>query len=178
MPFHECLMFHFFIKIGWAQSKHAKKGARAQALLKWMDAEHKNGNPFIKPNFQSYTLVMSACVRTSKYWLPELKRKNFAIVLKTFREQNNSEYKPGGVSYRIMMSACQHLLPHGGQQQHHVKAIFEHCCRFGNADPHVYHAFSKAADSETFKLVVGSDKEIPWEKLPDEWRNNCHEFKK
>ena len=149
------------------------KGIRAHKLLQWMIDQHdkESHNKFIRPNFKSYTLVMSAGVRTGKYLSPEKKRTNFDIVMQTFEDLAKCDYglKPGSISFRIMLTACKGLLPAGKEQQHHIGAIFEHCCRVGVVDELIYHTFCETADKETFELIVGLDKHS-WRDLPQEWR--------
>ena len=140
--------------------------------------EQKEHNVFIKPNFKSYTLVMLACVRTTRHLTTAEKRKCFEITMRTFEDlaKCDNGLKPGSISYRIMLTACSCLLPPGKEQQHHIGAIFDHCSRVGVVDKLIYSAFTETADKDTFALKVGRDKPT-WQDLPVEWRKNSKDFK-
>lgn len=143
-----------------------------------MISQHERNNRFIRPNFQTYTLVKSACVRTFKYLSPEEKRKNFDIVMRTFQDVARNVYglKPGSISFRIMLTACKSLLPPGREQQNNIRAIFEHCCRVGVVDRPIFYEFRATADRETFQLVTGLDENASLGELPVEWRKNSKQF--
>jgi hypothetical protein len=131
-------------------------------------------NDYIKPTFPSYNYVMSACVRSSKYLNAKDKRINFGIVLRTFEDLvKASNVNPGSVSYRIMLSACKELLPPGREQQHHVKAIFQHCCRVGGVDEYLYFVFLECSNKETSIEVIEKDHHVSWDELPEKWKRNC-----
>lgn len=158
---------------GWAQSKDDNKAFRAHSFLQWMIQEQERGqNKYLKPNFKAYTLVMSICSRPNKQLSLEKKRRIFEIITQTFEDlaRGDNGLNPGSISYRIMLTACKNLLPPGKERQHHIKAIFEHCCRVGVVDERIYEAFCDTADEETRKEIVGLDKKS-WMDLPLDWRN-------
>jgi len=157
---------------GWVQSTDNRKGVMARKLLEWMLSEYQNGNSFIKPNSSSYNLVMKACIKSSKFLRPQQKKRNFEIVQKTFEELTRSQNaRPGVISYRIMLTASQLLLPEGPERQSQVKKVFDDCCRMGLVDEIAYSIFLDIGDDNTVSSTFGQDV-ITWAKLPIEWKRN------
>lgn len=158
--------------LGWAQSKDDRKGLKAQTLLEWMKSEYQKGNSFIKPNSSSYNSVMKACIKSSKYLRPQQKQRNFEIILKIFKELKRSQnVRPGVVSYRMMLTACQLLLPEGPERQLHAKEIFDDCCLMGLTDEIIYFIFLDICDENALREIVGQDVKS-WAKLPVAWKRN------
>jgi hypothetical protein len=160
------------ITIGWAQSKDDRKALMARNLLEWMLAEYQNGNAFIKPNSSSYNFVMKACIKSSKYLKPQQKRRNFEILLNTFEELSRSQNaRPGLISYRMMLNACQLLLPECSERLAYAKELFHDCCRIGLVDEIIYSIFLDMCDDHTLRTTVGHDVKT-WTELPLEWKRN------
>jgi hypothetical protein len=115
---------------------------------------------------------MKACIKSSKYLRPQQKRQNFEIILKIFKELKRSQNaRPGVISYRMMLTACQLLLPEGPERQLHAKEIFDDCCLMGLTDEIVYFIVLDICDENTLRKIVGQDVKS-WAELPVEWKRN------
>ena len=155
----------------WCTSNIQKKGLRARKLLELMKQLHVAGNPYIEPDFHSYSLVINSCLAGPFHSLSVGDRRNtFQVVMKTFQEMSLSEnIQPNSITYRNVLKACKLLLPDGAEQQHHSNAVFQHCCRIGVVDDVVLDGFRFAADPKLFEEVAGSaeSRDIPYQ-----WRKN------
>jgi hypothetical protein len=160
---------------GWSRSSVPNKATRARELLSYMQEQYANGNIYAKPNLTSFHAVINACIHQSDHLSWEKRRKNYDVLLATFKDLAKSDYlAPRSLTYSNILKSCKILLPSGEEQQLNIKAIFSHCCRIGVVDDIVLEGFLFAAEPYLFKAVTGFEKEqlVAADDLPKEWTRN------
>lgn len=138
----------------WASSPSRDKLNHAVTILSRMkDLTEGSEDDHAKPTVD----VFNAFIRVSgaAYDGGKTDRKfNLKMAVNTVDEMRKRGEAPNSVTFRLLLEACENLLPMGKERSRAVQNIFKNCCYLGLVDDGVLAQFKSAASDELFTDVV------------------------
>jgi hypothetical protein len=163
----------------WASSPSPDKLNHAVTILSRMkDLTEGSEDDHAKPTVDVFNAFIHVCGATDQGSTAD-KKYNLKLAVNTVEEMRKRGEAPNSATFRLLLEACQNLLPVGKECTRAVENIFKNCCYLGLVDDEVLAQFRTVASDDLFTdLVVANTTEDATDgtksskMVPQSWTRN------
>lgn len=163
----------------WAMSPSKDKLNHAVTILSRMkDLTEGSEDNHAKPTVDVFNAFIHVCGAADQGSATD-KKYNLKLAVNTIDEIRERGEAPNSATYRLLLEACENLLPMGKERTRAVESIFRNCCVLGLVDDTVLAQFRAIVPDDLFtNLVIANTTEDAVDgtksskMVPREWTRN------